>query len=237
MNDKKVEIIIPTLKRIHAFKCFRELHHVPFQYKLNVITEGNTWAEAINIGLERVDSESDVILMDDDVIINEDTFSLLDFYYDRSDIFGFKLFFPDGRLQHAGAYFKDGIVYHYGHSQFDDGKFNAPRFVCHVTTSLIYIKSNVLRELKRMTILPGVQHEDVDFCFRALKKGFRILYLPTPAVHMESATKMWSVEGFERKMAESYSELIRLHLCDDNFKKVLESYPKELKDVEERTYA
>lgn len=225
---KTVDIIIPTLKRIHAFKCLQYIYEVKWPYKIHLITEGNTWAQAINIGLERV-GDNDVILMDDDVMVNEDTFSLVDFYYDKADIFGFKLLFPTGLIQHAGAYFKDGHVYHYGHTERDEKQYDVPRYLCHVTTSLCYIKNDVIKSLGRMDeTIPGVQFEDVDFCFRALKKGYKILYLPSPAIHLESATKKDTVMSFNEKMSWAYSDIVRKHLTNKEFVKYLESFPKDL---------
>ena len=231
MNENKlVDIIIPTLKRIHAFKALQSLKYVKWPYKIHLVSEGFTWAEAINIGLSEC-GENDIILMDDDVILNENTFDLVDFMYDKADIFGFKLLFPSGYIQHAGSYFKDGIVYHFGHSDRDEGQFEKPRYVCHATTSLIYIKNNVIKELKGMDAnIPGVQYEDVDFSFRALKRGMKILYLPSPAVHMESATKKDSVMGFNEKQNIALAYVSNKHLRNKDFVSLLESYPK---DVEE----
>ena len=225
--NKTVDIIIPTLRRIHAFKCLRELYSVPWPYKLNLVTDGFSWSQAVNIGLNRV-QDNDVILMDDDVIINSSTFKTIDDYYDEADMFGFKLYFPTGPIQHAGAYYKDGHIFHFGHTELDKPDYDVPRYVCHVTTSLCYIKNSTLKKVGLMDEnIPGVQFEDVDFCFRVLKAGLKILYLPSPAVHMESATKRDSIMGFSNKMSEAYSFVKMKHLNDEKFIKELESYPKQ----------
>lgn len=227
---KNVEIIIPTLghikKTAHPYSCFERLRHVPWPSRLHVITGGRSWAEAINIGLAQTDGESDVILMDDDVFLRPDTFSDLESNYDAADIFGFKLLFADGRIQHAGGIFRGGMG-HIGFGEVDGGQYDEPAYVCHVTTSLTYIKRHVINELKGMALLPGVQFEDVDWSLRALKANFRILYLPGAAVHLESATKKFMPQ-FQEKMAEAVAEVGRRHLSSDSFRALLETYPRPL---------
>jgi GT2 family glycosyltransferase len=219
---KVVDIIIPTLKRPHAFRCLENLVHVPWPYKLKLVTGGKTWAEAINIGLK--DTYGDVILMDDDVFINEDTFSGLDEMYNVADIFGFKLLFPDGNVQHMGGMCRDGGIWHIGYEQRDT--FNDPLFVCHVTTSCCYIKRKVLDKIGGMAEdIPGVQFEDVDFNFRALKAGFNIVCLPSSAIHMQTASKKF-LPNFDKNMDEAFRTVMKRHLSDPTFRKLAEGYPR-----------
>ena len=231
---KVVDVIIPTLGKVnpksHPFICFENLHHIPWPYWLHVITGGKTWAQAINIGLKQT-SGNDVILMDDDVFINHETFKKVNEYYDYADIFGFKLFFPDGKIQHAGGIVRNQGIGHIGWRSEDDQKYNDPLYVCHVTTSLIYIKRHVLDKLGGMTVMPGQQMEDVDFNFRAIKEGFKILYIPSPAIHMESATKRF-FHSFQQDISRAYTYVVDTHFKDSDFVKELISYPKPLLKVE-----
>lgn len=231
MSDP-VDIIIPTLRRAHAFSCFDKLHNVPWPYKLHVITTGKTWAEAINIGLKQSDNKNDVILMDDDVFITPDTFAGVQEYIDDADIFGFKLLFPDGSIQHAGGIVRNESIGHIGFQEQDQGQYDEPKYVCHATTSLIYIKRHVLDSLEAMAEdIPGIQMEDVDFNFRALKAGFKILQLTGAAVHLQSASKRF-IEGFDEKVGLAYAEIKKRHLSDPVFLKKVQEYPKPLAKLE-----
>lgn len=226
---RQVDLIIPTLKRGHVFQCLSNLSCIPWPYRLFLVTEGNTWAEAINIGLKETSGENDVILMDDDVFVTVDSFKSLDAHYLEADIFGFKLLFPNGRIQHAGGFYQDGMIGHIAHGMENHSAFNAPYYVCHATTSLIYIKRHVLDKLKGMAEdIPGVQMEDVDFSFRALKSGFKIMYLPDPAIHMESATKKDFPE-FRENIGVAFREIEKRHLRDYDFVSELNSFPKSIK--------
>jgi GT2 family glycosyltransferase len=231
MNDP-VDIIIPTLRRAHAFSCFDKLNLVPWPYKLHVITTGKTWAQAINIGLKQSDKKNDVILMDDDVFIMPDTFRSVETHYDDADIFGFKLLFPNGEIQHAGGIVRDENIGHIGFQEQDQGQFDQPQYVCHATTSLIYIKRYVLDSIEGMAEdIPGIQMEDVDFNFRALKEGFKILYLPSSAIHLQSASKRF-ISGFDEKVGLAYAEIKKRHFDNSEFLKKVQSYPKPLAKLE-----
>lgn len=228
--SKVVDVIIPTLGKInpksHPFMCFENLHFIPWAYWLHVVTGGKTWAEAVNLGIEKT-SGNDIILLDDDVFINHETFSLVNTYYDKADIFGFKLYFPDRRIQHAGGIVRNGSISHIGWQDTNKDEYDKARYVCHVTTSCIYIKRRVIDALKGMTVMPGQQMEDVDFSFRALKAGFKIMYLPSKAIHMESATKRF-FPNFQKDIGIAYQEIIKNHLSDNKFLELVQSYPKDL---------
>lgn len=230
-----VELIIPTVghvyNTVHPYTCFSRLHHIPFPIRVHIVTGGKTWGEAINIGLSQADKNSDIILMDDDVFINEKTFDGFDRYYDKADIFGFRLLFPNGKIQHAGGAFDGSMIGHIGHGEDNDSITKDPYYVCHATTSLIYIKNEVIGALKGIsTDIPGTQFDDVDFNFRAIKEGFRILQLPNEAVHIESATKR-TMPAFIAKTQIAYEEIKRRHLSDDEFKKKIQAYPIQMLDV------
>lgn len=226
---RTVEVIIPTVGHIyntsHPYNCFSRLRHFPFPIRLHVVTGGKSWAEAINIGLSQTLRESDVILMDDDVFIYENTFDSLGKYYDRGDIFGFRLLYPDGTIQHAGGAIDGQMIGHIGYKQPPSEITDDPYYVCHATTSLIYIKREVINSLGGMaTDIPGIQFEDVDFSFRAIKEGFKILQLPNTAVHIESATKS-TMPKFVERASIAFEEIKKRHFSDSSFVDKLKSYP------------
>lgn len=226
-----VDIIIPTLRKNHAFSCFDKLHLIPFPYKLHVITAGKSWAQAINIGLRQTDKKNDVLILDDDTFITADTFKNLEYHYEDADIFGFKLLFPNGQIQHAGGLVRNKEIGHLGFMEEDQGQYDKPLYVCHATASCLYIKRHVLDEVEGMAeSIPGVQMEDVDFNFKALKHGFKILYLPNVAIHVQSASKRF-LPQFDDKVALAYQEIKKRYFSDDEFLKKIESYPKPLEKL------
>lgn len=222
MNGHPVNVIVPTLRKYHAFTLLESLHYIPFPIHLILESEGSNWAQAINNGLKKINSQGDVLLIDDDVELFEHTFFFLKNAYDKADIFGFKLLFPNGKVQHGG-----GVAFHVEQSPDDqvsfthigfhesnsfnpDVIFNKKMYVCHVTASLMYIKRPVINSLKGMHEFDGQQFEDVDFSMRALKNGYKIMYLPGEAVHSESATKSQESDFMDR-LGLSLRQLIDKH--------------------------
>lgn len=222
----KVDLIVPTLKRKGYEKSIETAReYMPFDLTIHEAVDGKSWPEAVNLALEK--TTNDVILMDDDVEILPNTFKGFWKYYPSADIFGFKLCFPNGLIQHGGAWVEGRNIGHLGHSEPDEGQCDKPLYVCHVTASLMYITRPVVDDLKRMSVWDGAQFEDVDFNFRALKKGYKVLYLPMKAIHRETATKR-NDPLIHQKMNMNYMRLRHLYMADADFLKVLEAYPEPL---------
>ena len=214
-----VDLIMPTLGKPHALRALESLQYLPFPVRPHFISGGGGWPQAINIGLER--SMQDVLLMDDDVQLLPDTFKGFDPL--AGDIIGFKLLFPDGRIQHAGGFCYQGQLGHLGYGK--SGKeFNEPMWVCHCTASLLYIRRGAVEKLKQMVVWDGAQFEDVDWSFRALKAGFKILYFPGAAIHHESQTKKQAPD-FGAKMQRNLRQLIDTHL-NSAMEDLLSGYPR-----------
>lgn len=222
-----VSVVIPSLNKPHSRLCADYLNCIPFPHDVYWMSEQKSWPEAVNAGFEK-SKGNDVLLMDDDIFLMPSTFAGFDDYYDMADIFGFKLLFTDGTIQHGGGIYRNGIIGHMGHGQEDVGQCNQKLLTCHLTTSLIYIKSHVIEKLKGMaTDYPGMQFEDVDFCMRAIQAGFKLMYLPSPAIHLESASKK-HLPMFKIKFTQNMLEVQRRFFADPNFTAQLSEYPKPI---------
>src|SRR5687767_4393092 len=141
------DVIIPTLARPHLRITKEYLKLLPpWVGDAHFIgaEEAKTWPSAINAGLAKVKPGRDIILMDDDIFLMPDTFSAVRPLYDMADIFGFKLLYPDGRIQHAGGQFMEDKLGHRFWQQDDVGQADRSMYMAHVTTSLIYIKAHVI---------------------------------------------------------------------------------------------
>jgi GT2 family glycosyltransferase len=60
-------------------------------------------------------------------------------------------------------------------------------------------------------------------CFRAIKAGFKIMYFPRKAIHLESETKK-KVPDFNSKIHKSKDELMRRYNTPE-FRKLIVDYP------------
>ena len=227
---RTVDVVIPTMGHPHISRSLATLRYMPWPIRLILVPEGKSWWEAVNIGFSEVD-QNDIVLMDDDIFLKEGTFKFIDKHYGDADIFGFKLLYPDGKtIQHAGGVIYNETITHRGIGHPKDNH-NDPDYCCHVTTSLTYIKNSALRALGGMaTDYPGMQYEDVDWSFRAISMGLKILYTPGEAIHLETASKRM-VPGYVQKFNENFYELRKRWLTDPKFMDYAMTYPMPLSAV------
>jgi len=183
---------MPTLgqKGTKTIESLREF--APFDYWM--LTDSKPgWAAGINRMLANRNKDFDVLIIDDDVVIQEHTFDLLDELYDAAEVFGFKLLYPDGGIQHDGAYVRwDGTADHIRNLSEE------PSYVGSVTASLCYIKSHVFDYVPGYPEWPGLQWEDVAFCLDCWFARQRVMYVPGEAIHEEGGTKMKSPDFWRR---------------------------------------
>jgi len=173
------------------------------------------FAGGCNVGLRYLSDKSDisdrydiVILLNDDTTIEPDAIDeIVQFAASDRDIgiIGCKILYPDGKtIQHAGAaVLPNGLTRHYGYGEPDNGQFDRVFDVAYVTGAAIAIKREVLNKLGLLDAgyFPAY-FEEAEFCERARRLGFRVVYLPRAVVrHYESHA---SVKG-------SFSFFARYH--------------------------
>jgi len=227
-----IDIVMPTLLKPHHKRSIRALEEntrVPF--RLHLVTEGKRWSEAVNIGFR--ECTNDIVIMDDDVEVLPGWDDGLDKLVSHADLIGFRLLFPNGRIQHAGGMVMhnllNGIVLsqpfsigHRGYWQKDRGQFNQTIAVPFVTFGLVYIKKSVVDALGGIdeSYVEGLQFEDVDFNFRALANGCRTLYCPNAAIHHESTTQK-EFANFAKRSAINYAKFYKRWFEDEEFVRIL----------------
>lgn len=133
-------------------------------------------------------------------------------------IVGSKLYYPDGTIQHAGVIVGyGGIAGHafLGCQGTENGYMN--RLQCSqdysaVTAACMMVKREAFCKVKGFNGKLQVAFNDVDFCLKVLKEGYRIVYTPfAEAYHYESKTR-----GIE----DSYKKIKRFNQEVDMFRKL-----------------
>ncbi len=108
-------------------------------------------------------------------------------------ILGGKLLYPDGKtIQHAGGIivYPRAIPDHYGYRQIDDGRWDELIEPDYVTGALFVIDRAVIVAIGLFdeAFFPAY-YEEVDYCYRARRAGFRVIYDPRiVAIHYETQT-------------------------------------------------
>ena len=168
--------------------CFHE-HNVPFNF-----SEINNFAV-----LEHAAGDHVLMLNNDIEIITPGWIESLLEFSQRPDVgvVGARLYYPDGRLQHAGAILGIGGVAGHSHKYFPrehHGYFSRPHIVQNisaVTAACCMVKRSVF------DAVGGLDHEhltvafnDIDFCLRVREAGFLNVYTPyCEAWHHESVSR------------------------------------------------
>ena len=205
-----IDVLVPTLTG-------REpggLEYVP-DYGCATVDLCPGWANAANHLLDI--SDSDVLLMDDDITLTLDTFTLFEAVKPHADIIGFMLAEPPTEtypLAHvhsagAGLVFLEkyvGLVPPQGDNHV--GEVRTPAYVAHVSASCMFIKRRVIESGLRFPEWPGQLYEDVRFTVEAWLQGFRVAYCPGLVFHEHSAAKNRENDPeFEARMQQNYDLL------------------------------
>jgi GT2 family glycosyltransferase len=109
---------------------------------------------------------------------------------------GAKLYYPDGRIQHAGIILGMGRVAgqaYRGLPEPDPGS-SVRTFAVHdvsaVTAACMLLRAEVYHSVGGLDANLPVAHGDVDFCLRLRQRGYRVVWTPHAQLyHWESATR------------------------------------------------
>jgi len=107
-------------------------------------------------------------------------------------IFGSKLLFPDGTIQHAGIAIGEDRWPHHIYAGFpgDHAAVNSARAMIAVTAACMLVRREAFAELDGFDTAFHNGYEDVDLCLRAGERGQEVRYCPESVLyHLESVTR------------------------------------------------
>jgi GT2 family glycosyltransferase len=208
-----VNVIMPTAGNKIVLDALSSLSHLHFPIHLHLITNHTYWG-GINAGILHANETRDYLFMDDDVRLTAETFNTFYEYYDEADIFGFKLLFENDMIQHAGVEYINGTFEHRGYFKKQSSEYDEKMECVAVCGALMYVKKHVIDDLKGWSTdyKGNGQYLDIDFCLRAKKRGYKILYVPCKAYHFEDTRKHFDTTQTEK--------------TNTNFKLLKEKHPE-----------
>lgn len=148
-----------------------------------------------NVGI-RASKGDIVVLLNQDTQVQPGWLAAIaeSFEAPATGIVGCKALYPDGRtLQHAGGRVRagDAFTHHIGQGEIDQGQYDEPgEDLDFVTGASLAIHRRVLDRIGLLDegFYPAF-FEDVDYCQRARRAGFRILFQPQAAlIHHETTS-------------------------------------------------
>ncbi len=159
--------------------------------------ENGGFAKAVNTGIQATAPDTDVILLNSDTEAHGGWLEAL-LYATSQDgqvgIVGGKLLYPDQTIQSAGTFRNpiepDWFDHYYRFQPALFGPSNVPSYVFATTGACMLIRRQVLESVGLLDERYSMAFEDVDFCLRAVQRGFRVLYYPHAVLmHHESLTR------------------------------------------------
>lgn len=172
------------------------------------------FARAVNAGIRAAAGEYILLVNNDIVFTQEGWLGQLIGTAEQSGnigIVGCRLLYGNGTIQHAG-----GILFphkHYDHlfrgMPADFGPAQMTYEVPAVTAALMLIKKQVIADIGLFAEEYPLSFEDVDYCLRARKAGWRVVYTGKAAAqHDEGSTRGNKAErkppAWEREELQSY---------------------------------
>lgn len=159
----------------------------------------------------------DVMIWHPDMIATENWYNKLMQYYDYFDVIGIKILYPNGLVNHyGGAIRSDGVGFHPHQYSFNIGLLN-PLETAFVTGPGMVVKKKVWEAIKSYDF-QFHQYIDVDFCFQAREKGFRVGVVPVEIIHTEGE------DGFKTRTPEKQMEMLK-----ENHNKFIAKWMHKLK--------
>jgi GT2 family glycosyltransferase/glycosyltransferase involved in cell wall biosynthesis len=172
------------------------------------------FAANVNRGLEAAGTEHDVVLLNSDMIAHRGWLAALQMAATRDHrigIVGAKLLYEDGRIQFAGTVRNLGALEWFDHRHrfkpANWGPANVTQPVLAVTGACMYLKQELLSQIGLLDEAYPMAYEDVDYCLRAWKAGYRVIYCPEAELeHLESVTRGSEVGERERRSQRVFWE-------------------------------
>ncbi|MGY5803276.1 glycosyltransferase family 2 protein [Rhizobium sp. LEGMi12c] len=196
------------------------------RFSATVKPEAFNFSRSVNRGLQAATGEHYLILNNDVEVIESDWLKEMVscLAYDRTGIVGAKLLFSNDKVQHAGVVIGFGGLA--GHWYMNKPKeFGGPMNRLHVrntmtcvTGAVMLISGDCLRKIGLFDEENfAVAYNDVDYCLRAHKAGYRIVWTPFACLyHHESLSRGSDKSGERKKRFEQEKQnLRRLHATQD----------------------
>lgn len=162
----------------------------------------------VNLGAAHSKGEQLLLLNDDVEVATPEWIERMTMYSSLSDVgaVGGRLLLEDGRIQHVGVRFKDGLPGHPHHGRPGDyGGYAHGVLVARnplaVTGACLMTRRELFEQLGGLDPEFPLNYNDVDYCLKLRQAGKRTVYDPDLVMfHFESSSRSSEVEEGEKRL-------------------------------------
>lgn len=182
-------------------------YDIPFNYsKIN------------NFGVKQTRGELILLLNNDVEVITPNWLTEMASQALRPEIgtVGACLYYPDNTIQHAGVVLGIGGVAGHSHKHFrasENGYFSRLKMISNytaVTAACLMIKKEIYQEVGGLEENLQVAFNDVDFCLKVYKEGYRNIWLPQVQLyHYESKSRGYEDTPEKQRRFKSEMDFMR----------------------------
>lgn len=185
---ERVMVLVASKDGIQADRIEAQLglQHCPWPYTVHIETRPG-WSAASNTLLDRAaEARADVLFMDDDVTLTEETFANWARVEPHAEVVGFGLVDEAGGPAIAPGY----QLHSAGLGGFGGRLHDDPAYCAVVTASLMVLRAPVVADpIVRFPIWPGHHFEDLPYCLLAWIGGYRVAFAGGRAIHRVHPTR------------------------------------------------
>jgi O-antigen biosynthesis protein len=168
-------------------------------FSAEIVEEPFNFSRQTNRGMRRASGDYLLLLNNDIEVLDRGWLREMVGCFDYPDvgIVGARLLYPDGRLQHGGVIVGLGSVAGHWYCGMA-GNYPGPMGRLNVRQSLAAVTGACMLVSRRCAEAVGpfdeanfaIAYNDIDFCMRAGRQGYRVVYTPFATLrHHESATR------------------------------------------------
>ncbi len=173
------------------------------EVKLIKLEENVGFSKGNNIGIENANGEYLVLLNNDTEIITPNWLNIAVKIFKKNEtagVIGCKLFYPDGKIQQPSGgeinFLNPGVTRHIRVGKNPDREeYHIEKEADYVIGAAMFVKGELIKKIGNFDeIFSPAYYEEIDFCFRARKAGYRVIYTPDiEIIHYvhQTTKKLW----------------------------------------------
>ena len=201
-----------------TFSYYKELENKDSRIRVVEYADSFNYSKINNFGASHAKGSCYLFLNNDIEVISPEWMDELVGYVMRPGvgIVGARLFYPDGRIQHAGVvvgYRRAAAHVAIGNDGSDAGYFG--RTICAqeysaVTAACMMVKKDCFEEIGGFEEDLQIAYNDVDLCLKAREKGYLVVYNPAVQLyHYESRSRGADITPDKQKRFEKEKYFLR----------------------------